>query len=253
MLFRRQDTSPAARRGAEWIDLLVDGETVRVSVRRHPTARRLTLRVRTVSRDVTLTAPPHVPLAAANAFVQRHLDWVRTRLVRLPQRVPFAPGEIIPVRGMPHRIVHRESLRGTCSVEIDPHDGMHLLCVSGDLPHVARRISDYLKRQARADLTLAVRRHAAALQVEIGALTLRDTASRWGSCAASGDLSFSWRLIFAPPHVLDYLAAHEVAHRLEMNHGPRYWRAVERIFPERKIAEAWLRANGAGLHSYGAE
>ncbi|MEP9367760.1 SprT family zinc-dependent metalloprotease [Xanthobacter sp. VNH20] len=253
MLFRRQDISPTARRGAEWIDLLVDGETVRVCVRRHPTARRLTLRVRTVSRDVTLTAPPHVPLAAANAFVQRHLDWVRARLVRLPQCVPFAPGEIIPVRGVPHRIVHRESLRGVVSVEIDPQDGMHLLCVSGDLPHIARRITDYLKRLARADLTVAVRRHAAALQVEVGAITLRDTASRWGSCAASGDLSFSWRLIFAPPHVLDYLAAHEVAHRLEMNHGPRYWRAVERIFPERKIAEAWLRANGAGLHSYGAE
>ncbi|MFG1462727.1 SprT family zinc-dependent metalloprotease [Xanthobacter sp. DSM 24535] len=253
MLFRRQDISPAARRGAEWIELQLDGETVRVCVRRHPTARRLTLRVRTASRDVTLTAPPHVPLATANAFVQRHLDWVRARLVRLPQRVPFVPGEIIPVRGIPHRIVHRDTLRGTCSVEIDPDDGSHLLCVAGDLPHLARRVSDYLKRLARLELTAAVRRHAAALQVDVGAITLRDTASRWGSCAASGDLSFSWRLIFAPPHVLDYLAAHEVAHRLEMNHGPRYWRAVERIFPERRLAEAWLRAHGSGLHCYGAE
>ncbi len=259
MLFRRQDRHPApppARppRGAEWVELALEAETLQVEVRRHPAAQRLTLRVRAASRDVTLTAPPHVPYSTAAAFVQRHRDWVRVRLGRLPEGVPFADGAVIPLRGVPHAIDHRPEARGTVWLEAadaDAPDSLPRLCVAGDAPHVARRVEDYLKRQARAEFTAASRRHAAAVQVEIGRITLRDTASRWGSCSSQGDLSFSWRLILAPPFVLDYLAAHEVCHRLEMNHGPRYWRLVERVFPERRAAEAWLRANGAGLHRYG--
>lgn len=254
MLFRRQDRKAPPRGGFESIELVLDGEPLAVTVRRHPKAQRLTLRVRAVARDVTLTAPPHVPLSAARDFVHRHREWVRVRLVRLPEMVPFEAGAVVPVRGEPHLIVHRPDERGT--VWLDgalnaAHGGMPALCVAGEAPHIARRVRDHLKREARAELTRAVRRHAAALKVEVGRITLRDTASRWGSCSAKGDLSFSWRLIMAPAFVLDYLAAHEVAHRLEMNHGPRYWRLVEGIFPRRAEAEAWLRHNGAGLHRYG--
>lgn len=251
MLFRRQDRTPSVR-APEWIELALDDEVVRVTLRRHPSARRLTLRVRAATRDVAVTAPPSVSFATADAFVQRHAAWVRARLVRLPETVPFTDGAIIPLRGEPHRILHRPGMRGTCWVE-EGAGGQALICVAGEAPHVARRVTDFLKRQARADILEAVRRHAAALEVEVGPVTLRDTSSRWGSCSADGALSFSWRLILAPPHVLDYLAAHEVAHRLEMNHGPRYWRNVERIFPGRRAAEAWLSTHGAGLHRFGVE
>ncbi|GGF75769.1 metal-dependent hydrolase [Azorhizobium oxalatiphilum] len=234
------------------MELALDAETLKVEIRRHPTAQRLTLRVRAASRDVTLTAPPHVSYAAAATFVQRHREWVRVRLGRLPEGVPFVDGAIIPLRGEPHRICHVPEARGTVW-EAESDDGEKLLCVAGDEPHVARRVADYLKRLAKADFTEASRRHAAALKVEIGRITLRDTSSRWGSCSSDGDLSYSWRLILAPGWVLDYLAAHECCHRLEMNHSPRYWRLVESIYPERRAAEAWLRANGAGLHRYGAE
>ncbi|TCT05949.1 M48 family metallopeptidase [Aquabacter spiritensis] len=249
MLFRRQDRKTPAPR-VEWIELQLDGEALQVALRRHPTARRMTLRVRNATRDVAVTAPLGISLSTADAFVQRHAAWIRTRLCRLPEPVPFADGASVPLRGDPHRIVHRPGARGNCWLETED-DGTALLCVAGDAPHVARRVRDFLKRQARADLLDAVRRHAAALGVEVGPVTLRDTSSRWGSCSADGALSFSWRLILAPPFVLDYLAAHEVAHRLEMNHGPRYWRNVERIFPGRRAAETWLRTHGAGLHRYG--
>jgi predicted metal-dependent hydrolase len=250
MLFRRQDRKTPPRGAIESIELLLDGEPLAVTVRRHPKAQRLTLRVRAVARDVTLTAPPHVPLSAARNFVERHREWVRVRLVRLPEMVPFEAGAVIPVRGEAHLIVHRPEARGTVWAA-PASGGLPMLCVAGEAPHISRRVRDHLKREARAELMKAVRRHAAALKVEVGRITLRDTASRWGSCSAKGDLSFSWRLIMAPPFVLDYLAAHEVAHRLEMNHGPRYWRLVETIFPRRAEAEAWLRHNGAGLHRYG--
>jgi len=251
MLFRRRDRKDPPKESAkESIELMLDGERVPVTVRRHPSARRLTLRVRAASRDVTLTAPPHVSLASAKAFAERHTDWVRVRLVRLPETVPFADGAMIPIRGEMHRIVHTPLSRGTAWIGTRA-DGPPILFVAGDAPHVARRVRDFLKREARQDLALAVRRHAGALGVEIGRITLRDTASRWGSCSSRGDLSFSWRLIMAPPSVLDYLTAHEVAHRLEMNHSPRYWQLVERIFPARRDAEAWLKGHGAGLHRYG--
>jgi predicted metal-dependent hydrolase len=250
MLFRRRDRQTPAIAGVESIELLLDGEALCVQVRRHPQARRLTLRVRAAARDVTLTAPPHVPLASARDFVHRHREWLRVRLVRLPQKVPFEAGALVPLRGEPHEIVHRPDVRGTVWVGAPCRD-VPTLCVAGETPHLARRVRDHLKKEARSDLAVAVRRHAEALGVEVGRITLRDTASRWGSCSAKGDLSFSWRLILAPPFVLDYLAAHEVAHRLEMNHGPRYWRLVEKTYPRRKEAEAWLRLNGAGLHRYG--
>lgn len=248
-LFRRPDLKALPKR-TETIELALDGEALRVAVRRHPQARRLTLRVRAASRDVTLTAPPHVALATARDFVQRHREWVRVRLGRLPEVVRFEPGATIPLRGQPHRIVHAPAARGTVWVGAEAGAGP-ALHVAGEAPHVARRVADHLKREARRDLAAAVQRHAHALGVEVGRITLRDTASRWGSCSAQGDLSFSWRLIMAPPMVLDYLAAHEVAHRLELNHSPAFWRAVERIFPARREAESWLRHHGASLHRYG--
>lgn len=250
MLFRRQDRNAPVARSAESIELRLDDELLRVMVRRHPQAQRLTLRVRAASRDVTLTAPPHVPLAFAHAFVERHREWVRVRLVRLPEAVPFEDGSVIPLRGELHRIRHCPDARGTAWTETAGH-GMPALCVAGDGPHVPRRVQDFLKREARRDLGAAVKLYTAALKVEVGRLTLRDTASRWGSCSARGDLSFSWRLILAPAFVLDYLAAHEVAHRLEMNHGPRFWRLVEQVCPARREAETWLRRHGSELHRYG--
>jgi predicted metal-dependent hydrolase len=132
-------------------------------------------------------------------------------------------------------------------------DGTPLLCVAGGAAHIGRRARDFLKVEARRDLLAASRRYADMLGVSIRTVSLRDTASRWGSCSQSGSLSFSWRLVLAPPFVLDYLAAHEVTHRVELNHSKRYWRALERVFPEWRRAEAWLRAHGPSLYRYGTK
>lgn len=224
---------------------------VPIVVRRSVQARRMTLRVRTASRDVTLTLPARTPMAAARDFVERHVGWIEQRLARLPEKVPFAPGEIVPLRGVPHRIVLREGVRGVVRVEPGLRGEGPTLAVHGAAPHASRRVTDFLKREARKDLVAASARHAATLGVKIGKLTLKDTTTRWGSCSVAGDLAFSWRLILAPAHVLDYLAAHEVAHRREMNHGPRYWANVARLVPDYDRAEAWLKAHGAALHRYG--
>jgi predicted metal-dependent hydrolase len=221
-----------------------------IEVRRHPAARRYSLRVRETSRDVVLTMPTRGSFRQARAFAERNAAWIAARLKRLLPVVPFVDGRVIPVRGVPHCILHRPGARG--SVWIEPAaDGIPLLCVAGGAPHIARRIADFLKREARSALAAASRRHAQALGVRIGVVTVRDTASRWGSCSATGTLSFSWRLVLAPDYVLDYLAAHEVAHRVELNHSPRFWRVVDRLTTERRRAERWLRFHGNELHRYG--
>ena len=162
----------------------------------------------------------------------------------------FANGIIIPLRGMPHRIAHRRNVRGTVWTESE-EDGGRLLCVAGDAPHVDRRVGDFLRREAKRELEAASKRHAAELGVAIRRISVRDQASRWGSCSTAGVLSFSWRLILAPSFVLNYLAAHEVAHLVEMNHSARFWRLVQRLCPDHERAKVWLDVHGSDLHRYG--
>jgi hypothetical protein len=188
-------------------------------------------------------------MATARDFADRHGGWLAARFKKLPDLVDFRDGAMVPLRGMPHLIQHRPGARG--SVWIDSGDGGSVIAVAGDPSFLSRRVRDFLKREARKDIEAAARRHAAALGVSIRKVSIKDTTSRWGSCTADGSLSFSWRMILAPPFVLDYLAAHEVAHRREMNHSPRYWRVVAGLYPDYERAEAWLKRHGAELHRWG--
>jgi predicted metal-dependent hydrolase len=220
-----------------------------VRIRRHRQARRYTLRIDAASREVVLTIPPRGSLKEAREFAQKHGAWIAARLRRLPEAAPFVHGLEVPLRGVAHRIVHRQS-RGTVWIE-SGENGERLLCVAGEPPHLDRRIADFLKREARRDLVSASRRHAEKLNVRIERISVRDQSSRWGSCSNNGVLSFSWRLILAPPFVLDYLAAHEVAHLVELNHSPRFWRLLKRLSPDCERAKAWLDVHGTDLHRYG--
>jgi predicted metal-dependent hydrolase len=232
------------------VQVVFDKAIYLVRLRRHRQARRYTLRIDAPSRQVVLTMPPRGSVREAKEFAQKHGGWIAARLKRLPEAAPFAHGVEVPLRGEPHRIVHRRGERGTVWTETDG-SGRRLLCVAGEPPHVDRRISDFLKREAQRDIERASRGYAAHLGVPIKRICVRDQSSRWGSCSNTGVLSFSWRLILAPPFVLDYLAAHEVSHLVELNHSPRFWRLVNRLYPQVERAKVWLDANGTDLHRYG--
>ena len=246
--FRNTGQSAQAER------LLVGGgeRHYEVAIVRHPRARRYTLRVRHASRDVVLTMPRRGNLRDAHAFAERNVDWIASKIAAIPQNIPFADGETIPVRGVAHRICHRPEERGTAWIENDKN-GDPLICVAGSSAHIARRVTDFLKQESRKALIAASRGYAAKIGVSIGRIGLRDSATRWGSCSESGSLSYSWRLILAPAFVLDYLAAHEIAHRIELNHSDRFWALLDSMTPEREKAEAWLSANGNALHRYGGK
>jgi predicted metal-dependent hydrolase len=243
-LLYRRPSEPQA------IEIIFDKAIYIVRMRRHRQARRYTLRIQAATREVVLTIPPRGSVKEAREFAQKHGSWIAARLGRLPKAAPFSEGVVVPLRGAPHRIVHRRGARGTAWTERDG-DGQPLLCVAGEAPHVDRRIADFLRREAKRDLEAASRRFADALGVTVKRVAVRDQTSRWGSCSTTGALSFSWRLILAPSYVLEYLAAHEVAHLVEMNHSPKFWRLVDRLCPGHERAKGWLDVHGADLHRYG--
>ena len=186
------------------------GETYQITLRRIASARRFTLRVRAATQDVILTMPARGSLGEARSFAARHAAWIGAKLRRLPEKIPFLPGAVIPLRGIPHEIAHSPAARGGVWIDQGP---LHLratplLCVSAGLPFVPRRVRDYLLKEAKRDVEACVASHTKKLGVAARKITLKDTTSRWGSCSAAGALSFSWRLIMAPSFVLDYLAAH---------------------------------------------
>jgi hypothetical protein len=241
-LLYRRPSEPQA------IEVVFERSIYLVRLRRHRQARRYTLRIQSATREVVLTMPPRGTLKDAREFAQKHGGWIAARLGRLPEAVPFTDGGVVPFRGVPHRIVHRRGVRGTVWAETD---GEQLLCVAGNAPHIDRRIGDFLRREAKHDLEAASVRFAGELGVTIRRVSVRDQSSRWGSCSTTGALSFSWRLILAPGFVLNYLAAHEVAHLVEMNHSARFWRLVQRLCPDHDRAKIWLDVHGTDLHRYG--
>jgi hypothetical protein len=242
------------RRPAEPSTLLVKhgSQIFSIRLRRHRRARRYTLRIHPTDREAILTMPPRGTLAEAKDFAQLHGGWIAARLGRLPKAAPFHAGTVVPLRGVPHRIVHRAGERGTVWTETRD-SGEKIICVAGGVEHTERRVLDYLKREARKDLQKASLAHAGELGVRVKRVSIRDQSSRWGSCTSAGSVSFSWRLILAPPFVLDYLAAHEVGHLVEMNHSARFWRIVARICPSVERAKSWLDIHGNDLHRYGIQ
>lgn len=227
-----------------------DGRPLRVAVRRRAAARRITLRVSSATGEAVLTLPERTDLRTAQHFADDHAGWIATRLDKVPRRVAFENGALVPLRGVEHRVLHWSSMAAQ-TVATQDGDGTPIIAVACDVPHVARRVRDFLEREARRDLVAAVTRHGRAAGVAPTRITVRDTRTRWGSCSARGHLNFSWRLVLAPPQVLDYLAAHEVAHLREMNHSHRFWALTRQLAPRTDEAERWLKRHGSELHRYG--
>jgi len=216
------------------------GGPARVEWRRSARARRVSLRIDPRGGAVVVTLPPRAGRTAGVALLMNHAEWVSARLAALPGQVPFADGARVPLHGQDHRIRHMPGLRGVQAA------GGEIL-VGGDPEFISRRVADFFRAEARRGFSELVRQKALAAQVVPHRVAVKDTKSRWGSCAANRNLGFSWRLVMAPSHVQDYVAAHEVSHLRHMNHGPRFWALVAELTPHIDTAVAWLRGNGPKL------
>jgi len=230
--------------------VVVAGRRYPFVLRRSARARRLTLRVMPQDGAVVLVLPRSVSVAAGTRFVAEQAGWIVQRQAARPRIAQWADGVSVPFRGELHRVRHCPDQRGRGAVWREAGE----ICVSGRAEYLPRRLRDWMKKQAQAEFTPVVAHMAQSCGVAVQRVTLRDTRSRWGSCSSSGALSFSWRLIMAPPPVLRYLVAHEVAHLRHMDHGPRFWKLVAELLQgegDMRAARSWLRQHGAGLHLQG--
>lgn len=232
--------------GAPPDTLILPNGTVGVRWRRSWRATRASLRIDTRAGCVVVTIPGDVTHRSGLALLKSHANWVADRLAALPAATPIEAGGSIPICDIPHRIRHVPDKRGGAWIE----DGE--LRVTGAPEFLRRRVLDFMAAEARRKLVGLVAGKAAIAGVTPKRVTVKDTKSRWGSCAADKSLSFSWRLVMAPEWVQDYIVAHEVAHIGNMNHGPAFWAQVARLTENTKAAEVWLDRNGARLQRVGS-
>ena len=226
----------------------LSGRSVAVRFVRNRRARRLILRIddrREGGNGVVVTLPNGATKTEGLDLVHDKADWVLKMLEKLLPRIPFEDGVVVPLAGDGHRIRHIGTVRGVIR-----HEGREIF-VSGRPEHLARRLRDWFRGQARTAIQPLVHEKAGELGRTPGRITIRDTKSRWGSCSHDGNLSFCWRLVMAPAQVLDYVVAHEVAHLVEHNHSPKFWQAVARLTEDVDGPREWLRLNGEKLHRYG--
>jgi predicted metal-dependent hydrolase len=221
--------------------LALPGGPAQVEWRRSRRARRVSLRIDPRGGGVVVTLPPRTGRSAGMALLMTHAGWVTERLAALPGAVLFADGAMVPLDGDGHRIRHLPGAVGGAWAE-----GGEIL-VAGETAFIARRVADFLRAEARRRIARLVAAKAAAAGLKPSRVTLKDTRSRWGSCAANGNLAFSWRLVMAPPFVQDYVVAHEVAHLRHMNHGARFWALVSTLTPHTRAGMAWLNQHGPRL------
>ena len=209
-------------------------------------ARRLIVTVDSIAGRVIVTAPTKRSLPEALEFAKSKSNWIKRQFSENDAARPFADGVAFPFRGKSVKISAIGGARNAVFL-----DGATLF-VGGEESHVNRRVTDWLKSEARRALTESADQYSGRVGRRRGPITIRDTRSRWGSCGRDGALSFSWRLILAPSAILEYVAAHECAHLVHLNHSPAFWRLLKTLDVDAKAARAWFSANGQSLYSYGA-
>lgn len=216
-----------------------------LKIRRNKQARRICLRYNPTEHAVSLTLPQRVRLQEGYRFLSEKYDWLDKTLNDAPRQRKIRPGITIPILGNPHILRHDPTLRGSARYVRGE------LCVGGPYKtHAPRRLQDALKQIVRKEIHTLAAEKSKLLKKPHGRITIRDTKSRWGSCSSEGNLSFCWRLVFAPREVLEYVVAHEIAHLKHMNHSPAFWATVERLCPGYEAPKEWLRINAQELYQY---
>jgi predicted metal-dependent hydrolase len=215
---------------------------ITINLRKNARARRMTLRISRIDGGVTLTVPRGVSETEALAFAAEKQGWIRTHLSKQATASTVGPGQTLDVAGV------RFFLRDGTGKRL--HVDGNVIALPQPAEKGRAHLQAWLKEQARAELTRASDRYASRIGRRYRRITLRDTRSRWGSCSSAGALMYSWRLILAPPAVLDYVAAHEVAHLQEMNHSPAFWQVVRDLYGPHDAERKWLRQEGPNLHRF---
>jgi hypothetical protein len=230
------------------VQINIDNRIAPLVVRVNRRAKRLILKVDPFAGEIHVTAPSKRAVPEAVAFARERANWIASQLDESLRARAFREDMSVPYLGKLHVIKRHGGPRTPVRVNDGPPSS---ICAGGEKDHLNRRITDWMKRQARLALSARVNQFCALLGEPKRPIRIRDTKTRWGSCSAEGVLSFSWRLIMAPPAILDYVAAHECAHLRHMNHSPAFWQQVAAFGVDAKSAADWFQHYGSALFSYG--
>jgi predicted metal-dependent hydrolase len=227
----------------------IDGKRILIHLVVNRRARAVSVRIDPTRRIAVATAPSQRHLKTAASFAAERAGWIARELARLPEGETLLPGARAPLRGVMHELAYEP---GRAAPRIEPGAPPRLVIPAPDPDLFEARLLRFYKNEARNDLTDRVHAFATILGVRALRIQVKEIRSRWGSCSVDGALAFSWRVILAPPFVLDYLAAHETAHLKEMNHSRRFWAQVKKALPDFERGRDWLHEHGPTLHAVGA-
>ncbi len=226
--------------------LQVGEEMLPLVIRRHQRAKRICLRYNPTNHAISLTLPRHTRVSDGLIFLMQKSEWLVQTLHDMPSKKQIKPGVVIPLLGKRARIKHDPEMKRGWMIRDDT------LFVSGERDAFPEHVNVALRKIASQTLTTLALRYGAMIGRRINRVTVRDTRSRWGSCSSTARLSFSYRLIFAPKEVMEYVVAHEVAHLRHMNHSAAFWNCVESICPDYEAAKDWLKLHGKDLYRFNA-
>jgi predicted metal-dependent hydrolase len=215
--------------------------TIGATLRRSRQAKRLSLRISSLDGRITITGPHFVPESTFQNFLDSKTEWILANHKHI-ERVIINDGATVPVLGKLH-VIKTTNMRKISVVDDQ-------ILVPRRSSSIGAQVKGLLKSLARDHLAQASDHYAQRLGHSYQGLRLRDTRSRWGSCSSDGHLMYSWRLVMAPRDVLNYVAAHEVAHLDEMNHSKSFWAVVHDIYGDYEQPRNWLRTSGNQLHRY---
>ena len=228
----------------ENVNVKIGERVIPISVRRPHNAKRISLRISQAKNSVVLTLPKRASLLSGMKFLDSKSDWLLTNLEENPA-ITIYDGATLPILGKLYTI---KRLNGRGVTQLDTENLQ--IVVHCQEEFITRRVKDFLKKFLQEECTKRAEHLAFALNKHIKKVIISEAMSRWGSCKKDGTLSFSSLLIFAPPEILQYIIAHEVAHLKEMNHSPHFWKVVEQLYPDMHCARKWLRKEGYRLHRY---
>ena len=229
---------------AKYKYIYLNKKIYKVKIKKNLRAKRIILRISNISPYIYLTIPKNENEKNAIDFLLRNKEWVLNELKKIPKKILFLNNSEIPYMGVPHRIVHA----GEYTNLIYVYDKK--IMVFGKKEEISKNLKNWFYHKAKIEILNIAKLKVGFLNKKYNKVKIKDLKSSWGTCGENGNLSFSWRLILAPKHVMEYIVVHELCHLVELNHSKKFWRLVTDLFPQKKLSQDWLKTNGTYLHIF---
>lgn len=226
----------------------IAGKPVSYKIRISTRARRL--RITVSASGVTVTLPKGIPQREAEHFLQQNAAWLHAQLERTTKqaRPSPLPADVMLWHGEAVQLQRIEEADRKSRVRVEPAQGrLRVFMPAGSKASTRLAAETWMRANSRAEIEQVVVDQARRMNAKPKAISIRDQRTRWGSCSSRGNLAFNWRLVMAPPAVLQYVVIHELAHIFELNHSKDFWDIVAKYYPDYKKARTWLRKNASSL------